>query len=225
MTFTDSFKHKLSAQENSRGIWQALHIDIPLLLALLMLIAYGLFILYSASNQSLYAVEQQAMRIGIALLVMIGFAQISPMTYQRWAPWLYLIGVVLLATVLVIGHIDKGAQRWLNLGFVRVQPSELMKLAIPMYLACHFHKMHLPLTTRSVFFAALVILVPAVLTAKQPDLGTGILLAAAGASVLLLAGLRWKLVATITALIALGTPILWYAMHDYQRHVYHLLKS
>jgi rod shape determining protein RodA len=216
MTFTSTVKQKLSS-ESSRSIWQAIHIDIPLLFALLLLIMLGLLILYSASGQSLPVIQQQMMRIGFALLVMFTFAQISPRTYQNWAPWLYLIGVILLVAVLVVGRIGNGAQRWLNLGLVRFQPSELMKLAIPMYLAYHFHKIHLPLRLRSVIFAVLVILIPAVLTAKQPDLGTGILLAAAGGSVLLLAGLSWRLITMIGGLAMLGAPILWYVMHDYQR--------
>ncbi|MHB1946781.1 MAG: rod shape-determining protein RodA [Gammaproteobacteria bacterium] len=216
MTFTSTVKQKLSS-ESSRSIWQAIHIDIPLLFALLLLIMLGLLILYSASGQSLPVIQQQVMRIGFALLVMFFFAQISPRTYQNWAPWLYLTGVILLVAVLVVGRIGNGAQRWLNLGFVRFQPSEMMKLAIPMYLAYHFHKIHLPLRLRSVIFAALVILIPAVLTAKQPDLGTGILLAAAGGSVLLLAGLSWRLITVIGGLAMLGAPILWYVMHDYQR--------
>lgn len=217
MTFTDAVKNRLSKQESNISIWQLLHVDVPLLFALLLLIMLGLLILYSASGQNLVMVEQQVMHIGLSLVVMFIFAQISPTAYQRWAPWLYGIGIILLATVLVIGHIDKGAQRWLNLGFIRIQPSEIMKIAIPMFLAWHFHKIHLPLMARSVGFAALIILIPVVLTAKQPDLGTGILLAAAGASVLLLAGLSGRLMSSLVLLGALGAPILWYGMHDYQR--------
>lgn len=216
MTFTNTVKHKLTS-ENSRSLWQALHIDVPLLIALLLLIMLGLLILYSASGQSIAVVQQQAMRIGFSLLVMFTFAQISPRSYQRWAPWLYLIGVVLLIAVLVVGRIGNGAQRWLNLGFFRFQPSEMMKLAIPMYLACHFHKIHLPLRFRSVIFALIIILVPAIITAKQPDLGTGILLAVAGGSVLFLAGLSLRFVSLIGILGALTAPILWYVMHGYQR--------
>lgn len=215
MGFSD-VKHRLS-KEGVGGIWQALHVDVPLLFALLLLTMLGLVILYSASGQNLIMVEQQAGHIGLSLFIMLCFAQVSPMTYQRWAPWLYLAGVILLLAVLVIGHIDKGAQRWLNLGIIRFQPSEMMKLAIPMFLAWHFHKIHLPLILRSVLFAAIAIMIPVILTAKEPDLGTGILLAAAGASVLLLAGLSWRLMSTILTLGALGAPILWFAMHAYQR--------
>ena len=141
-------------------------------------------------------------------------AQIS-LSHQRWAPWIYLIGVILLITVLITGHIGKA--QLLNLGIVRLQPSEIMKLAIPMFLAWHLHKVHLPLTMKSILFSAFIILVPALLTAKQPDLGTAILLIVAGSSVLLLAGLSWRFILAISGLIALSAPILWYFMHDYQR--------
>lgn len=217
MILTDVVKQKLTNQEGNRSIWQALHIDVPLLFALLLLIILGLLILYSASGQNLAMVEQQAAHIGVAALVMIGFAQVSPRTYQRWAPWLYITGVILLTAVLFIGHIGKGGERWLNLGFFRFQPSEMMKLAIPMFLAWHFHKIHLPLRFRSILFAAIIVLIPAVLTAKEPDLGTGLLLAIGGLSVLLLAGLSWRLMGLLLAFGAFGAPILWYFMYAYQR--------
>lgn len=217
MTLTEAVRHKLTKQEGSSRFWQALHIDVPLLFALLLLIMLGLLILYSASGQNLLQVEQQAMHIGLALLVMFIFAQIPPIAYQRWAPWIYIAGIIFLVMVLITGHIGNGAGRWLNLGVIRFQPSEMMKLAIPMFLAWHFHRIHLPLMARSVVFALVIILVPAVLTAKQPDLGTGILLAAAGISVLLLAGLSFRLMGIMTLFAALTTPILWFTMHAYQR--------
>ncbi len=217
MAFTQIIKQRLTSNETRQGMLQKLHIDGPLLLGLLLLIMLGLLILYSASGQSINVIQQQTMRIGLSLLLMFGFAQVSPVTYQRWAPWLYSIGVILLFVVLFVGHIDKGGQRWLNLGFIRFQPSEMMKLAIPMFLASHFHKVHLPLSFRSIIFAAFIIAIPTVLTAKQPDLATGILLATAGCCVLLMGGLSWRLIGTLTTLAALSTPILWYFMHDYQR--------
>lgn len=216
MIFTDTFKQRLNKSENT-SLWQSLHIDMPLLLALLLLIMLGLVILYSSSGQNLNVVEQQAARIGIALIIMLGFAQVPPTTYQRWAPWLYWLGVLLLVIVLFTGHIGKGGQRWLNLGFIRIQPSEIMKLAIPMFIAGHFHKIHLPLAPRSVFFAALLILIPAVLTAKQPDLGTAILLIAAGGCVLFLAGLSFRFMLALGFLGAMIAPIFWFVMYDYQR--------
>lgn len=220
MALSKMFNQKLNNQENSaqyRSIWQMIHIDLPLLIGILLLIMMGLFILYSSSSQNIVIVEKQLGHILLAFVVMFVFAQIPPTTYQRWAFVLYSIGLVLLVCVLVVGHIGKGASRWLNLGVVHFQPSELMKLAIPMFLAWHFHKIHLPLTTRTILFSALIIFIPAILTAKQPDLGTGILLVVAGGSVLILAGLSWRFITAITALLALCAPILWYFMHDYQR--------
>lgn len=199
-----------------RSFWQYFHIDLPLLMGIFVLIILGLLILYSASDQNLTVIEHQVIRIGLSLMVMFIFAQIPPIVYQRWAIWLYGLGIILLIAVLIVGHVGKGAGRWLNLGFIRFQPSEMMKLAIPMFLAWQFHKQHLPLTMQSIFMAIVMIMVPALLTAKQPDLGTAILLVAAGGSVLLFAGLRWQFIAIISGLFALSVPVIWYLMHDYQ---------
>ncbi|MEO8400186.1 MAG: rod shape-determining protein RodA [Gammaproteobacteria bacterium] len=220
MSFTSVIKNRLTKPENSSGYHsfsQYIHIDIPLLLCILLLVTLGLVILYSASNQNLQVVEQQGLRIGLAFGVMIVFAQIHVMTYQRWAVWIYLAGVILLVTVLITGHIGKGAERWLNLGFIRFQPSEMMKLALPMFLAAHYHRIHLPLTTQTIIFSAIVILIPVLLTAKQPDLGTAILLVIAGGSVLVLAGLSWYLITVLLGLCAMCGPFIWYILHDYQR--------
>jgi rod shape determining protein RodA len=213
------FSEKITAENGAkyRSFWQWIHIDVPLLMGILALLAMGLFILYSSSNENIVMIEQRVEHIILALGVMFIFAQIPPATYQRWAFWLYAGALVLLFFVLVAGHIGKGASRWLNLGFIRFQPSELMKLAIPMFLAWHLHKVHLPLSTRAILFSAVIILLPALLTAKQPDLGTAILLIVAGGSVLILAGLSWRFIGSITALLALCAPIIWYFMHDYQR--------
>lgn len=220
MSLTQLFKERLNKQDNCaqyRTFWQRIHIDIPLLIGIVLLMFAGLIILYSASNQNLLVVESQISHIILAFFVMIVFAQIPPMTYQRWIFWIYIIGVILLFAVLIVGHIGKGASRWLNLGIIHFQPSEMMKLALPMFLAWHFHRIHLPLTGKSILFAAIIILIPAILTAKEPDLGTGLLLAAAGFSVLILAGLSWWLIGAMLGFISLCAPILWYFMHDYQR--------
>lgn len=200
-----------------RTFLQYLHIDFPLLIGLIALLTFGLVILYSASNQNLSVVRQQLFHICLAFIIMFSLAQVTPTTYQRWSPWLYLSGLFLLVAVLIIGHIDKGGQRWLNLGLIRVQPSEIMKLAIPMFLAWYFHKIHLPLSTKAIIFSAFIIIIPAFLTAKQPDLGTAILLFVAGASVLFLAGLSFRLIAGLSLLLSLFAPILWFVMYDYQK--------
>ncbi len=211
---------KMSTHQTSvkyRTLCQFFHIDLPLLISLLLLMTFGLFILYSASNNNLYSIEQQLFRIGLSIGIMLIFAQIPPFVYQRWALLLYSIGLLFLIIVLIAGHVGNGAGRWLNLGIIRVQPSEMMKLAIPMLLAYQCHKSHLPLTKNAILLALVIIIVPALLTAKQPDLGTAIILMVAGASVLLFAGISWRLVTLSGALVTLSAPIVWYFMHDYQR--------
>jgi len=220
MTFTNTrFQRSISRETNaqSRTFWNYIHVDIPLLFAILLLISLGLVILYSASTKNMVVLDNQLFRIGISLIIMFVFAQIPPIVYQRWAIWLYLLGVILLIGVLIFGHVGKGAERWLNLGFFRIQPSEMMKLAIPMALAWYFHKIHLPLSLKSIGLAAVIILIPALLAAKQPDFGTAILLVAAGGSVLFLAGLSWRFMGSIFALAAVSAPFVWYFMHDYQK--------
>lgn len=220
MTYTSSMNRSINSNQGNvqfRSFWHYIHLDPPLLFAIFSLITMGLLILYSASGQNFDVIERQVLRIGLSLGIMFVFAQISPIIYQRWALGLYLVGLVLLAAVLAFGHIGKGAERWLNLGIIRFQPSEMMKLAIPMCLAWYFHKVYLPLSLKNIFIAAVLIMVPVLLTAKQPDLGTAILLVAAGGSVLLLAGLSWRLISLLTFLFALSAPLVWYLMHDYQR--------
>lgn len=209
--------YKNPFKQRQRSFWQTIHIDAPLFVSISLLILLGLFVLYSASNQNHAMLARQLLHITLALGIMIIFAQISPVTYQRWALLLYCVGTVLLFAVLLVGHIGKGAERWLNLGFIRFQPSEMMKLAIPMFIAWHAHKIHLPLTTPAILFYATIILIPALLTAKQPDLGTAILLIVAGGSVLLLAGLSWSFLAALSTLLVFSGPLFWYFMHDYQR--------
>lgn len=200
-----------------RTVWQYIHIDIVLMAFLLMLWGAGIFVLYSASSHSPATAESQLAHLGLAMIVMVGFAQIPPISLQRAAPWIYLIGIVLLTVVLIMGHIGKGAQRWLNLGFMRFQPAEVMKLAIPLLLAWYYHRINLPIKLSSVLIAIPIIGIPALLTAKQPDLGTAILLAISGGSVLFLAGLSWRIILSTLVSIGLAIPFVWYVLHDYQR--------
>lgn len=217
----ESLKQRLKKPAHDtryRSFWEYIHIDLMLLCFLLLLCATGLTILYSASSESYRTVEFQGMRFLFSFMIMFLIAQIPPFTLQRFAPWLYVIGVTLLLVVLVIGHIGKGAQRWLNLGFMRFQPAELMKLALPLALAWYYHHMQLPISSRSVLIAIPAILIPAVLTAKQPDLGTAILLVIAGGSVLFLAGLSARFITGALVSIGLCIPFGWYILHDYQRN-------
>jgi rod shape determining protein RodA len=201
----------------SPSFFRFIHVDVPLLFGILLLLILGLLILYSASSGKMAIVQNQILHLALAFAVMFVFAQIPPIVYQRWAFWLYIIGIFLLFAVMLVGHTGKGAERWLNLGIIRFQPSEIMKLALPMFLAWHFHKIHLPLTPHTIFFAFIIILLPALLAAKQPDLSTAFLLVISGCSVLFLAGLGWRLISLIIGMGALCAPILWYFMHDYQK--------
>ncbi len=194
-----------------------MHIDAVLMGALLVICGFGLVVLYSAGGQDTDMVMRQGIRIGIAILALLFVAQLPPRILRLWSPWVYLGSIALLGAVLVTGDIGQGAQRWLNLGFVRFQPSELMKLAMPMMAAWYLHDRPLPPDARQVFVLMLIIAAPTLLIALQPDLGTALLIAASGLFVILLAGLRFKVIAIISGIIALGTPVLWYFMHDYQR--------
>lgn len=211
--FTDTTRISVS-----RRFFQNLHVDLPLLLSLLLLFAVGLIVLYSASEQNTDIVIKQVIRLLIAFGIMIAIAQLSPDTIEHWAPWLFGIGVIMLIAVLILGEIGKGAQRWLNLGIVTFQPSELMKLALPMIIAWYFAETTLPPRFGRTLVVLLLIMVPTILVAKQPDLGTAIILAGSGLFVLFLAGLRWRYI--ITSLV-LFIPLSWlfweYGMRDYQR--------
>lgn len=196
---------------------QKLHIDVPLLIGVLILIGAGLFILYSAGDQSMAVIEQQILKLVFAFGGMLILAQIPPQRYRQWAPWLFLIGVFLLVAVLIVGHTGKGAKRWLDIGFIRFQPSEIMKLSLPMMLAWFFREKRLPPSYGSLIIAAVIILIPTLLIAKQPDLGTALLIAGAGFCVLLLAGISWLVIAIAGALAVAGMPLVWHFMHAYQR--------
>lgn len=218
---TDNLKFKLKIPQHDpryRSFWQSAHIDVKLMSFLLLLYTAGLIIMYSASGQSMLILEYRVIHIFFAFLVMLALAQVPPDSLQRAAPWLYAIGLILLITVLVIGHIGKGAQRWLNVGIMRFQPAEIMKLAIPLFLASIYHRMTLPITLKSVMLALPIILIPAILTAKQPDLGTAIVLTIAGATVLFLSGLSFRIMATTLFGLIVSTPFVYYFLHDYQRN-------
>jgi len=194
-----------------------LHIDVPLVMGLLLLCGFGLAVLYSASGQDLASVERQLVRLGLALVLMFAVAQVPPARLERWSLPLYGLGILMLVAVLVAGDMGKGAQRWLDLGFMRFQPSELLKLAVPMAVAWLLAARPLPPGLLRVIGAAVLTLVPVLLIAKQPDLGTAILVATAGAAVLFIGGLSWRLILALAAGGAALAPMVWYAMRDYQR--------
>lgn len=200
-----------------RTLSERIHIDFFLLFALLALTALGLIVLYSASNGDSMLVLRQIARLSIAFVVMIIVAQIPPEKMRLWIPWIYLVGVILLVAVLIIGDIGKGAQRWLDLGVIRFQPSEIMKLAIPLFLAWYLAEKQLPPSFLDLIVCAVIIAVPVLLTAKQPDLGTALMLAGTGAWVLFLAGMRWRYILLLLLAAAAAMPALWFMMHGYQR--------
>lgn len=198
--------------------WQRIHVDIPLLFLLLVLATVGLFVLYSASGQSIPYVHRQLAHYGIGLLVMLAVAQVPLRLLDRWAWFPYLLGILLLIGVLFFGVGAKGAQRWLEIGGFRFQPAEILKIAVPLMLASYLGKRAVPPQFKHVFFALLFILIPPVLVGLQPDLGTAILVGAAGFFALFLAGLpkRYLIFAALLAVCLL--PLMWfYILYDYQR--------
>lgn len=215
------FRRTLSRDDgfDRRQRWlRRLHLDLPLLALVLLTAAYGLVVLYSALDRDWVAFQGQLSRLALAFVVMLIAAQLDLAMLQRWAPVLYGLGMVMLVLVLLVGVQAKGAQRWLGVpGLPRFQPSELMKLAVPLMVASFLADRPLPPTAKTVASVLALIAAPALLIGLQPDLGTAILVAAAGFAVLLLSGLfwRWVLLAGLLGLAAL--PGFWMVMRDYQR--------
>jgi rod shape determining protein RodA len=196
----------------------ALHLDGPLFIALCLLVSIGITVVFSASGRSIVMLEAQLIRFALAVVAMVMLAQIPPRLIRAATPWVYLLGLVLLLVVMLTGDIAMGAQRWLDLGFVRFQPSEIMKLAVPLACAWFLNERPLPPSFASVAVVGLAILIPTIIIAEQPDLGTSLLVAAAGGMVILLAGLSAKLIAGVIALLIPTGYVAWqFLLHDYQR--------
>ena len=195
-----------------------LHLDIPMLLLLLVISAFGLLILYSAAQQQLAPVIAQAWKLLIGLGVMLVMAHISPMVFLRLAPWAFIIGVVLLILVEFLGEEIKGSRRWLHIGnWVYFQPSELMKLLLPMLLAWYYNDRHLPPSLRSLCVCLMLIVGLVLLVAAQPDLGTALIIGASGIFVLYLTGIPWRVVFYFFGASFISLPLLWFALRDYQQ--------
>jgi len=216
------FLHRLPDSDSVFARRQAwlfrMHVDLPLLVLVLLVCGLGLVVLYSAVDGNPERFTSQVSRLGVAVIVMLLAAQVSPRTLRRWSIPLYLLGVALLGAVLLFGVSAKGAQRWLDLpGLPRFQPAEIMKLVVPMMVAAFLSDRALPPRFGTLCVALLLVAVPAVLVAMQPDLGTAVLVSGSGLAIILLAGIRWRIMlgALVAGLAAL--PGLWYLMQDYQR--------
>ena len=199
-----------------RNLWQRLiaPLDPPLMIVAALLLVYGLVVVASASPERVGA---QLLNMLVALVVMRLVAQVPPQKLMHYALPVFAVGILLLVAVALFGDVSKGARRWLNLGFMRIQPSEIMKIAMPMMLAWYFQKYETALRLREYMVAALILLLPVVLIAKQPDLGTAILVLAAGCYVIFFAGLSWKVIFTLCAAAVAAAPVAWSMMRDYQK--------
>lgn len=195
----------------------ALRLDPPLVFGIALVCAVGVMVLYSAGGRSMELLLQHGLRLAVGLGVMLLAAQIPPRNLRLWTPWIYTAGLALLVWVLVAGQVSGGAQRWIDLGFVTFQPSEAMKIAVPMMVAWYLGDRSLPPSIWRVLVALLLIAVPSVLVAREPDLGTALLIGSAGAFALFLAGMGWRLIGTLLIAAAASVPVLWHIMRDYQR--------
>lgn len=203
---------------NKINLLQRIHIDGWLLVGLLVLSGVGLFTLYSASGQDMEQMERQFIRLGFSFVVMFVLAQFPLGVYRFFSTYAYVGGLLMLIAVLLFGDMGKGAQRWLDLGFIRFQPSELMKLAVPMMVAWYISKFTLPPRSAHIILGFALVVVPTILIAKQPDLGTSLLIASSGVFAIFLAGMSWRLISLVGALIGAFAPVMWFfLMKDYQK--------
>ncbi len=203
-----------------RQLWQRIiaHLDPPLLLGIGLLMLTSLLVLYSADNANWHRPLSQLLNIVVALTCMWLVANLPLHYLMRTAVPIYLFGMLLLICVALFGEISHGARRWLNIGVATIQPSELMKIGVPLMMAWYFEKHEATLTLKNYFVAALLLLMPIALIARQPDLGTAILISASGFYVLFLAGLSWRIMGAMFVAALASAPVLWSMLHDYQRH-------
>ena len=201
----------------SEGLQQRLHIDLPLLLSFLAIFTISLTAIYSASNSNIDAVVNQAIKILISISAMVVVAQFSPLSYGRVGPWFYFVCLFLLVLVLLVGETVNGATRWLNIG-ISFQPSELMKIAMPLMIARYISRGALPPSVFSVGVSITIVLVPSVLIMLEPDLGTSILIAFSGLVVIFLSGLKKRYLAVALGLLLASLPLMWSNMHPFQKN-------
>ena len=214
----DDFVRRIHSPGGDRRRLRSMHLDIPLLLILIVLCLGGLFVLYSASGQNLYFVKRQAVFMLIGFVAMITVAQFPVRFWERWAIMFYIIGLLSLVAVMFFGVGAKGAQRWLDLGITRFQPSELMKVAVPMMVSAFLGKRYIPPSFQHIVISLTLILIPVVLIMNQPDLGTAILVFISGFFVLFLAGLSKRYLISAFLLLMAAIPSFWiFVMRDYQK--------
>ena len=211
-------KPKLELRQRQHKVTKhILHLDPTIMLTVILTMLYGLFVLYSASNRSISMVMHQGIWSLLGIVTMIITAQIHPSFYKRWSPHLYVLICLALVAVLVMGHISQGARRWLSVGPIHIQPSEIMKLVLPLALARLFSERDIPPKASTVFYSLMMLAIPCLLTMKQPDLGTAILIAGSGISVIFLSGIDKKYVISALCILVATLPLSWYLMHGYQK--------
>lgn len=202
----------------NKTLMDSLHLDVWLLIGIFLLVLTSLLILFSASNGDIAIIERHLVRVGFAFILLLVFAQIPPNIISFYTPWIFTAGIIMLLMVLFFGEFGKGAKRWLDLGFIRFQPSELMKLALPLMVAWLFAHSSLPPSKPRILSGLAIIMLTAGLIIVQPDLGTSTLIAASGLFVIFFAGLSWKWILSAIGLVAASLPIVWnFYMYPYQK--------
>lgn len=214
---TESRREQFQPPSLLGKLLRKLHIDIPLFICLLLASLLSFVILYSAGSQEMGLLHRQLARIALAFMLMTVLAHVNPNQFKRYSALLFGSGIFLLIAVLIMGQIGKGAQRWLDLGFFRFQPSEMIKITTPMMISWYLSEHAMPPKAKQLLIAGLLIIIPTLLIAKQPDLGTAILVASSGAGVLFFAGLSWRFIVAIIVALASIAPIIWHFMREYQR--------
>ncbi|WP_157990912.1 peptidoglycan glycosyltransferase MrdB [Candidatus Erwinia haradaeae] len=206
-------------RDSWKKIWNYMHLDPILSCILSLLLVFSLLVMWSASGQNVGMMERKITQIAVGVCVMITMAQISPRVYENWAPFLYIISIILLILVSLFGQSSQGAQRWLDLGIIRFQPSEIAKITVPLMTARFINRDICPPRVINIIITLIVILIPALLVFLQPDLGTSILITGSGLLVLFLSGISWTVIIMSVLSIVAFVPILWFClMHEYQRN-------
>ncbi|HET6718835.1 MAG TPA: rod shape-determining protein RodA [Rhodocyclaceae bacterium] len=204
---------------NVRQIWHraTAHFDPHLMTIAMLLMLIGFISVFSATYDTQNRLFAQILNMAAAFVLMWLLSQVAPQTLMRYAVLLYVVGVILLVLVWFFGIKVNGARRWLNLGVGRIQPSEIMKIATPLMLAWYYHKHEAAIRFRHHLVAVILLLLPFLLIAKQPDLGTAILVGAAGFYVIFFAGFPWKFIVGLAVAAGASAPFAWNLLHDYQQ--------